>query len=67
MMPGITERGALRMGDAARYLSVSRDTVDRLWQRGELTTWKIGTGRYVSVAELQRFIREREAQAEARA
>ncbi|MCC6961606.1 MAG: helix-turn-helix domain-containing protein [Dehalococcoidia bacterium] len=66
-MPTTTERGALRMREVAAYLGCSRDTADRLWQRGELRSWTIGTARFVSVAELQRFIAEREAQAEARA
>lgn len=61
-MAAITEeRGALRPNEAARWLSCSRDTIDRLCQTGELRSFKVGTARYISARELERFVSEREA------
>ena len=60
------DRGALRPNEAARWLSCSRDTVDRLWQSGELRSFTVGRARYISMRELERFIAEREAEANAR-
>lgn len=57
------ERGAFRPNEAARWLGCSRDTIDRMCERGELRSWTIGRARYISVRELERFIAEREAEA----
>jgi excisionase family DNA binding protein len=54
------ERGALRPNEAAAWLGCSRDTLERLIQRGELRSFKIGAARYVSAQELRRFVAERE-------
>ncbi|MCA9831526.1 MAG: helix-turn-helix domain-containing protein [Dehalococcoidia bacterium] len=54
------ERGTLRPNEAARWLGCSRDTIDRLCASGELKSFKIGTARYISAAELERFVAERE-------
>lgn len=59
----IEERGALRPNEAARWLGVSRDTVDRLCQTGELLSFTVGRARFISARELERFIAEREAEA----
>ena len=56
-------RGAFRPNEAAKWLSCSRDTVDRLCQAGELLSFKLGAARYISAKELERFIAEREAAA----
>lgn len=56
-------RGAFRMNEAARYVGLSRDTLERLWQRGELATFTIGRARFISARELDRFIAEREEDA----
>lgn len=56
------ERGALRPNGAARWLGCSRDTIDRLIASGLLRSFKIGAARYISTAELERFVREREGQ-----
>lgn len=55
------ERGAMRPAEAAWWLSVSRDTLDRLIARGELRSFKVGAARFVSTAELARFVAERES------
>lgn len=56
------QHGALRPREAAAWLSVSRDTFDRLCANGELTSYKVGAARFVSMRELERFVAEREAQ-----
>lgn len=59
-----TERGAFRPAEVATWLGCSRDTVDRMIARGELRSFKVGPQvRFVSRAELERFVREREAEA----
>lgn len=63
MTTGTVERGAFRMKEAEAYLAVSRDTLDRLIQRGEIVSFTVGRNRYVSARELERFIAEREAEA----
>lgn len=63
-MAAITEnRGAYRPAEAAAWLGVSRDTLDRLWQNGELATFTVGRARFISARELQRFVDDREAEA----
>jgi excisionase family DNA binding protein len=57
----IPTRGALRPNEVADWLGCSRDTVDRLISRGELKSFKLGASRFISSAELDRFIRENEA------
>ena len=60
-MATITEdRGALRPDGVARWLSCSRDTVDRMIQAGALKSFTVGRARYISVRELERFISDRE-------
>lgn len=61
-MATVTEsRGAFRPNEAARWLGCSRDTIERLWRSGELRSFKIGTARYISASELDRFVRAKEA------
>jgi hypothetical protein len=43
---------------------MSIDSLDRLAATGELRTFRVGTARFISTAELERFIREREAEAQ---
>ncbi len=57
------ERGAFRPAEAARWLGVSRDTVDRLWQTGRLRSFKIGAARFISREALEKFVAELEAEA----
>jgi excisionase family DNA binding protein len=54
------ERGALRLAEAAAWLGVSRDTVERLIQRGELRRVKVGAVVLITVDELRRYLRTRE-------
>lgn len=63
MATSTMERGAFRMKEAEAYLAVSRDTLDRLIQRGEIVSFTVGRNRYISARELERFIAEREAEA----
>ncbi|HLF07942.1 MAG TPA: helix-turn-helix domain-containing protein [Dehalococcoidia bacterium] len=58
-----TERLAYRPAEAGRLLGVSRETVFALIQRGELRSFKVGAGRFISADELAAFIRRREAEA----
>ena len=62
MVTELTEKGALRPSEAATWLSCSRDTLDRLIKAGQLRSFKIGAARYISLEELRRFIRQREAE-----
>jgi excisionase family DNA binding protein len=48
------ERVALRPNEAAAWLGVSRDTVDRLVKRGELRRIKIGAAVLIETRELRR-------------
>ena len=54
------ERLAYGPNEAAKALGSSRDTIDRLIERGELHSWTVGRRRFISAEELRRFIRERE-------
>jgi excisionase family DNA binding protein len=56
-------RGAYRPAEAAAWLGVSRDTLDRICQRGDLKSFTVGRARFISARELERFIAEREAEA----
>ncbi len=56
-----TTRLAYRRMEAAKAIDVSTDTLDRLIQRGEIKSFKIGAAICISADELTRFIREREA------
>jgi excisionase family DNA binding protein len=58
------ERGALRLAEAAAWLGVSRDTVERLIQRGELRRVKVGAVVLITVDELRRYLRAREEAAQ---
>jgi excisionase family DNA binding protein len=58
------ERGALRPNEAAQWLGVSRDTVERLIQRGELRRIKVGAVVLITVEELRRYLRGREEAAQ---
>ena len=60
----VETKGALRPRDVAEWLSCSDDTVARLIASGDLASFKIGAGRFVSVAELERFVRAREEAAD---
>jgi len=46
---------ALRAGDAAKALGISRDSFDR-FVRDELRWTRIGTMRLVSIVELQKYL-----------
>jgi excisionase family DNA binding protein len=59
-MAATTDRGAFRMKEAEVWLGLSRDTLDRLIQRGEIASFTVGRNRYVSAKELERFVSERE-------
>jgi hypothetical protein len=41
-------------------MGMSRDSLERAIQRGLIKSWTVGRRRFISVAELQRFIVERE-------
>lgn len=56
-------RGAFRPDEAARWLGISRDTLDRMWKRGDIASFVIGRARFIAVKELEKFIAEREANA----
>ena len=56
-------RGALRPKEAAAWLGVSRDTLDRICQSGDLKSFTVGRARFISTHELARFVAEREAAA----
>jgi len=62
MVTETRERGALRPNEAAAWLGISRDTLERIVQRGELRRAKIGAAVVFSVGELQRYLAEREAE-----
>jgi excisionase family DNA binding protein len=56
-----TERDAYSVDDARfRLGGASRDTIERLIKRGELRSFTVGRRRFVSSAELARFIASRE-------
>ncbi len=52
----------MRPKEAAAWLGLSRDTFDRLCAAGKLKSYKVGTARFVSMRELERFVAEREAE-----
>lgn len=54
---------ALSIAEVAEALSISRPTVYRLLERGELKAFHVARRRLVSVEELDRFIAEREQDA----
>jgi len=54
---------AYRRRDAAASLGISEDSLDRLIGRGELLAVRIGKSVRVSASELERFVRQLEAQA----
>jgi len=64
-LEAITERAAYSL-EQTRYKlgDISRDTVERLIAKGDLKSFKVGSRRFISAVELQRFIRERETEAE---
>lgn len=49
--------------DGARAIGLGRTSFFNLLKRGEIRTFRIGSRRFVSRAELVRFVAEREAQA----
>ena len=69
--PGATERPprleelrpvGLPIADAARYLGVSRWTVQRLRSRGELEGFRIGAAAMITVASIDAYVlRQRDA------
>ena len=61
----VTERLAYRPEEAAKCLGMSRDTIFRLLAAGAIRGFKVGSARLISADELQRYVREREAEAEA--
>lgn len=50
------EKLLLTRGEAARALSISVDTLDRLHKCGDIKCVRIGSRVYYAVAELQAFI-----------
>ena len=60
MVSEIPVRGALRPLEAARWLGCSRDTIDRLIVAGALRSFTVGRSRFVSLAELRRYVEARE-------
>lgn len=56
----VETRLSYRPGEVAQVLGCSRDTVFRLLAAGKLRSFRINTARFVSAAELERFVRERE-------
>lgn len=60
MAAAIEQQGAFRPNGAARWLDCSRDTVDRLCQSGALRSFTVGSARFISAKELERFVAERE-------
>lgn len=58
-----SQRGAYSPDEAAAWLGCSRDTLDRLIQRGELRSFKIGRRRFISLQALKDFVIAREAEA----
>jgi excisionase family DNA binding protein len=59
----VTEtKGALRPAEAAAWLSSSLPTITRLIRDGRIRSFTIGRARYITLAELQRFLAQREAE-----
>lgn len=50
--------------EAAETIGSSRDTIDRLIERGHLKSFTVGRRRFITAEELRRFIREREEASE---
>ncbi len=61
-MPAETKEPQLayRVNAAARALDCSRDTVERLINAGQIRSFKVGAARFISAAELLRFVASRE-------
>jgi excisionase family DNA binding protein len=57
----IRERGALRPNEAAAWLGLSRDTLERLIAKGEIRSYKVGAARFLSTEALREFVASREA------
>jgi excisionase family DNA binding protein len=52
-------RPMLTRDDTAAYLAVSKRTLDRLVQAGELPTYRISGHRRFRIEDIERFIRSR--------
>lgn len=63
MNTGTIEPGALRVKAACQWLGISDDTLSRLIAKQEIRSFTVGRARFVSMAELQRFVADREAEA----
>ena len=57
-MTELREPGALRPDAAARWLGLSRDSIERLIRAGRLRSFKVGSARLISLSELRRFVRD---------
>lgn len=55
---------AYAIPDGARAIGLGRTSFFNLLKRGEIRTFRIGSRRFVSRAELMRFVAEREAKAQ---
>lgn len=55
-----TTRISYRVREAAQVLGCSDDTIGRLIQRGELKSFTLGRARFITAAEIERLIAERE-------
>ncbi len=58
-----TDRLAYRPKEAAHAIGASDDLIHKLLANGELRGFKVGSARFISAQELERFIAQREAQA----
>ena len=58
-----TEKLSYRPAEAARAIGVSRETIFKLLERGQLKGFRVGSARLISAAELSRFLRDREESA----
>jgi excisionase family DNA binding protein len=60
-----TDKGAMGVEGACRYLDVSRPTLYRLMDTGAVPSFHIGRRRLILREHLDRFLHERLAEAEA--
>lgn len=60
----MNEKLAYRPEQAAELMNTSRDTIYRLLKTGQLRSFKIGQGRFISADALHEFIRKAEAEGE---
>jgi excisionase family DNA binding protein len=57
------DRGAYRRADAARWLGISQDKLDKLISSGEIRSFKDGSVRLISRRALIEWLDRREAEA----